>query len=128
MADDALTAGQLADWERRFGELTEPERELLTAAGPSSTIDGQRRYVLRMFMNPMRCPACLRLVPARQALGHAIHHKVPGDRFTCPHCRRELERVVPFIGSESWRLKYPLGPATDEELAAAAAQATGEGN
>jgi hypothetical protein len=110
-----LAADAVEAWEERFGPLTQDERDLLTDP-LAGRLREQQRHVLMLYMQPMECPACQALVPARQALGRPIDHKSVEDAFTCPSCRRALIQCVPFVGREFWRLRVPLGPATDAEL------------
>lgn len=91
-------------------------QELLDA--PKSTLHGldkQRRYVLQIAVTPLPCPACLQPVSQADAVGGLEHYNVNGsDReFHCPHCRRELKLIVPFIGGPSamfWQLTQPVEP------------------
>jgi hypothetical protein len=114
----SISEGQVAKWEAAFGVLTEQERELLTTQdGLLTPIDQQRRQVLIWYLEPMECPACQKMVPPRQALGHPIDHAAIEDGFVCPYCRRALSKTMPFIGRSYWRLVVPLGPAGPDEMA-----------
>lgn len=113
MPDGVITAEQVGAWEARFGPLTEAERELLLR-GPRGQVEGQRRHVLLMFMQPMECPACQHEVPARQALGKPIDYSAVQRDYTCPYCHRGLLLTVPVLGTDYWRLARPLGPADAE--------------
>jgi len=74
-----------------------------------SSIDRQRRYVLRQLTSPRRCPNCAQDAGYFEAIGIAIDdldlHKETADRpARCPHCHRGLEYKLPMMGDWYWHL------------------------
>jgi rubredoxin len=100
-------------------------RQLLDA--PTSTlgsIQKQQRYVLKLALVKMECPACQTGASQVDALGGDLEAYTFGperdypklmDSFVCPNCHRGLAYCVPFVGACFWRLKKPLGPRRDDE-------------
>lgn len=78
-------------------EILKAPNELLT------TLDKQRRFLLRIALTPAPCPACKQLVTQIDAAGVTLqdydvdttHAKT---KYRCTSCRRELEVIVPFMG------------------------------
>jgi hypothetical protein len=90
--------------------------ELLADTGSPyllTTIDRQRRYLLRMLIQAKRCPNCSALVNYFAALRIAIDDldlmKPGDDHGECPRCHRGLIKVLPLSGSWHWTLA-PIAP------------------
>ena len=105
------TRAEIVAWEVAFCPLTEDEKRLLcTPSSQMGSLESQDQFILKWYMEPAACPACLSAVPPRFALGKPVDYRaVAGsDEFTCPRCRLELERVVPLLGPCFWALARPL--------------------
>jgi len=76
-------------------------RQLLEAPEEAlSAVDRQRRYVLRVELSAMPCPACAAPAGALAAAGVEVNDYPFGAEersFRCPACGAMLEQVVPFI-------------------------------
>jgi hypothetical protein len=89
--------------------------ELLNWTGVSSRclthLEKQRQYVFRRALERMECPHCLKGVSKVEAAGvdPDDYDTVGGDEpdFACPHCKTELEFVLPMSGNQRWRRKKP---------------------
>jgi hypothetical protein len=69
--------------------------------------DRQRQHVLRVETTPVPCPVCRQPLDALTAAGIDVDQYDFGKsrhKYRCPHCRAELELVVPVIslGGPGW--------------------------
>jgi hypothetical protein len=81
-------------------------------------IERQTLYCLAIAIVPTPCPACHAMINQIEASGKALDDfdatgANRGD-FRCPHCKRGLVEIVPFMTSGpakySWQLATPLPP------------------
>jgi hypothetical protein len=80
-------------------------------------IERQTLFCLKVALTPAPCPACHSLTNQVEASGKALDDfdatGTTKHEFHCPHCKRRLVEIVPFIASGpkyQWRLADPLPP------------------
>lgn len=83
--------------KKPYGEnlLTTPRKFL-------KSIDGQRQFLLKLALmtSPCAWPDCKKPVSQVDAADPATWTLEKGDvdsAFTCPHCKRGLQRVIPLV-------------------------------
>ena len=94
-----------------FGiRLTDKERTLLTHKDDMlDPYDVQRKYILRMALQTIVCPACGTPICQRSAGGPKPEDDtpVPDDSYVCPKCEAKLTWHLGMIGGEQW---FTLNP------------------
>ena len=85
-------------------------------------IQRQTLYCLAIAMVPTSCPACHTMVNQVEASGVDIDEfdatGVKKHEFHCPHCKRQITEIVPFMTSGpakyQWQLTKPLPPESEK--------------
>ncbi len=96
--------------------------EILSALPQTLTnIERQTRFILGIAQERRECPACQQPCSQIEASGLSVDDYPAGKSheatFHCPHCKRQLTYVVPFMGpSYLWRLAQPLPPLESPQL------------
>lgn len=73
-----------------------------TPKGLLTSLDQQRQFLLKLALMQSPCPwpDCKKLVSQVDAADPATWTLEKGDMdsaFTCPHCKRGLQRIIPLV-------------------------------
>jgi hypothetical protein len=99
-------------------------REVLSTTNDRllNSLDRQRRFILREYVQPRPCPNCATPLNYFEAKGIGIddldfsNPEQDHDKASCPACKRGLIWTLPFMGSWHWRLvPIDIKPSTNGE-------------
>jgi hypothetical protein len=121
-----LDEGDLTNLESLYSfKFTAQERELLLNTGNGylfSPRDQQRQYILRLALEPLQCPCCMRIVCQRSCGFETFNSEPkPDDSYECPLCDVKLQWGMELIGGGQFLLMLPgqtvtigVGPVSSE--------------
>jgi hypothetical protein len=101
-------------------------REVLSTTNDRllNSLDRQRRFILREYVQPRPCPNCATPLNYFEAKGIDIddlqfsnpEHDHNHDKGHCPICQRGLIFTLPLMGGWRWRLvPIDIKPSTNGE-------------
>jgi hypothetical protein len=97
----------IADWEQLYRiTFTDYERGLLNTSDPLliGEMDGQHRFLLRMALTPLRCPACPGIICQRSAGWQTEEVSHPDNAYECPFCHAQLTWGLGLAGDQWFTL------------------------
>jgi hypothetical protein len=82
--------------------LTEHEKMLLTTTKELlRPIERQEQYILRMALEPVKCPACPLIISRRSAIAGGVFDmrgSIPDNAYECPNCHVKLTWHIELFG------------------------------
>jgi hypothetical protein len=97
----------IEDWEQLYNiAFTDYERRLLTTGDPLllDEMDGQHKFLLRMALTPLKCPACPGIICQRSAGWQTEETRRADDAYECPFCHAGLTWGLGLAGDQWFTL------------------------